>query len=132
MSHSHTQCIWRFCTAGSGLPNGECFLALGFELQPVELCYPDSVKIQHTPCAQLTFVLLTGLTPTPPNPAPHIYGYTPTLNTLARVTSLLLLLLLLLNTLYCADKLSILYLIFISMIFGVNELHDELLFIYFY
>ena len=34
--HTHTH-IWRGCPPG---PPGECFLALGFELQPLELCSP--------------------------------------------------------------------------------------------
>ena len=36
---------WQGCPAGGGLPHGECFLALGFELQPVEPCSPHSMRM---------------------------------------------------------------------------------------
>ena len=47
MSHSLTHCIWRGCPAEVGL-HGECFLAFGFELQPVDL-FPPSLCAESVP-----------------------------------------------------------------------------------
>ena len=37
-----------------GIPHGECFPALGFELQPVELCFPLSERMPLSSTVQVT------------------------------------------------------------------------------
>ena len=47
-----TVLLRHYCSINIIIIIGECFLALGFELQPVEPCSPHSVRIgcaQHTP-----------------------------------------------------------------------------------
>ena len=44
---------------GGRSPHGECFLALGFELQPVELCSPHCCELQRLCSAHPNRALLT-------------------------------------------------------------------------
>ena len=66
----------------ASIPHGECFLALGFELQPVELCSSHRVRMLQRLCpvnptrACLTSALLTAVTSPTPSPKPRPYMYT--------------------------------------------------------
>ena len=52
------------CPAGGGHTSHECFLALGFEVQPVDLCSPRSVrKLQGLLPAHLTYAHHTSSLP---------------------------------------------------------------------
>ena len=81
IAHNHTHAPLEV-----SIPHGECFLAIGFELQPVELCSPHCVKscgscAQHThpTRAQLPFVPHINEFRPSPSPCPFC-GFTPCQN----------------------------------------------------